>query len=102
MHYVQSHLNGYYFMNSYARLRTGFSTSKYVARIWSRYLDQLRQTTQLLAFDLIVGQDQFSSMPNYKQYMSDPNLFGGYMNQMAMNATADTMVSILTMPEIGQ
>src|SRR4029079_7935188 len=27
--------------------------------------------------------------------------FGGYINQTAMNMTVDTMVNILTMPEIG-
>ena len=46
VHYVASHLIDYYFINSFSRLRSGFNTAGYVKRIWSRYLDQLRQTTK--------------------------------------------------------
>ncbi len=101
LHYVASHLIDYYFINSYARLRTGFSTGKYVARIWGRYLEQFRQTTQLLAFDLINWQDFFATSPGWDAYVNDPNVLGGYINQTAMNMAVDTMVGILTIPEIG-
>ncbi len=101
LHYVTSHMLDYYFMNSYARLRSGFSTEKYVKRMWMRYLDQMRQTTQLNFFDLVEWQDFFSNVPNFEAYMTDSTLFGGYTNLQAMNLTADTMLAILTMPEIG-
>ncbi len=101
LHYVGTHMLDYYFINSYARLRSGFSVPKYVSRIWGRYLDQFRQTTQLNAFDLVRWQDYFSNVPNFNQYLSDPNLFGGYMNQAAINLSADAMAAILTMPEMG-
>jgi hypothetical protein len=100
-HYVTSHLIDYYFMNSYARLRSGFSTAKYVNKIWNRYLDQLRQTTQIGSFDLVWWQDFFSDVPNFKQYMTDPKEFGGYVNLQMMSEAADTIFAILTMPEIG-
>jgi hypothetical protein len=100
-HYVTSHLIDYYFMNSYARLRSGFSTEKYVTRMWSRYLDQLRQTTQINAFDLIEWQDFFSSTPNFNAYMTDPKELGGHVNLQAMSLSVDTMVAILSMPEVG-
>jgi hypothetical protein len=101
LHYVTSHLLDYYFINSYARLRSGFSTKKYVARIWGRYLDQLRQTTQLQNFDLQWWQNFFSDTPNFNAYMTDPKEFGGYVNLQAMSESADTIFAILTMPEIG-
>jgi hypothetical protein len=101
LHYVTSHLLDYYFINSYARLRSGFSTQKYVNRIWSRYLDQLRQTTQINDFDLIEWQDFFSNIPNFNDYMTKPEEFGGYVNMQAISESADTIFAILTMPEIG-
>ncbi len=100
-HYVASHIIDYYFINSFARLRTGFSTGKYVSRIWSRYLDQLRQTTQIADFDLLNYQDFWATLPGFSNYLTDPTLFGGYVNMQAMSEAADAMASILTMPAIG-
>jgi hypothetical protein len=101
LHYVTSHLIDYYFMNSYARLRSGFSTSKYVERIWSRYMEQLRQTTQIMAFDLANYQDFFAKSNGWDKYLSDPTYLGGYVNQTAMALSVDTMTSIMMMPELG-
>ncbi len=102
-HYVASHLLDYYFVNSYARLRTGFSTQKYVKRLWSRYLNQMHQTMQIEAFDLLRWQDIFagSSQYDFAGYMTDPKRFGGVVNKAAMAVTADAMTALVTMPEIG-
>jgi hypothetical protein len=101
LHYVTSHWLDYYFQNSYARLRSGFSTSGYVSRMWGRYLEQLRQTTQLLAFDLINYADFFADQPGWDAYVNSPTELGGYVNHAAMSMSADAVVAQLTMPEMG-
>ena len=101
LHYVASHLVDYYFINSFARLRSGFSTSGYVARMWGRSIDQLRQTTQLLSFDLVNFGDFFNTNPSWNAFLTDPTQFGGYQNHAAMSLAADAFVGLLTMPEVG-
>ena len=102
LHYVAQHYLDYYFANSYARFRAGFNTESYVARQWGRYVEQLRQCTQTLAFDLISYQDFLANNGGWRAYRDDPAAFGGYINQAAMSLTADAFVGIMTMPEMGQ
>jgi hypothetical protein len=68
--------------------------------MWSRSIEQLRQTTQLLAFDLINYGDFFTGT-QWNNFLTDPNLMGGFTNHVAMNLGADAFVALLTMPEMG-
>ena len=101
LHYVQERFLDYYFQNAYGRYRTGFSAGKYVSRMWSRYLDQIHQTTQIMAFDLINFGDFFSGFRSWNAFVNDPAELGGYVNLAAMSMTADTLATIVTMPEMG-
>ncbi len=102
LHYVASHYLDYYFANSFARLRSGFSTGGYVNRMWSRYLDQLHQTTQMMFFDLAFYQDFLGAdSPGFNAYKNDPKQYAGFVNQQAMSLSADTLAALLTMPETG-
>ncbi len=102
MHYVAERYLDYYFANSYARYRSGFSTEAYVERQWGRYVEQLRQCAQTLAFDLIWSQDFFASNVGWTRYRDAPEEHGGFVNQAAMSLVADALVAQLTMPEMGQ
>lgn len=101
LHYVASRYLDYYFVNSYSRFRSGFSTEDYVNRMWGRYVEQLRQCAQTLAFDLIWFQDFLASNVGWRRYRDDPAEFGGFINQAAVSLAADAFVAILTMPEMG-
>ncbi|MEI8258508.1 MAG: hypothetical protein WCJ30_22775, partial [Deltaproteobacteria bacterium] len=101
LHYVQERFLNYHFQNAYGRYRTGFSSGKYVARMWSRYLEQIHQTSQLLAFDIINFGDFFSTFPSWNTWLSSPTEHGGILNQVGMAMTADTLTTILAMPEMG-
>ncbi len=101
LHYVASHWMDYYFQNSYARLRSGFSTEAYVSRMFGRYLEQLRQCAQTLAFDLIEFQDFLATSPGWTAYRDDPAEAGGFVNQAAMSLVADAFTSMIAMPEMG-
>ncbi len=102
LHYVTSHLLDYYFQNSFAHLRSGFSTGKYVDRMWMRYMEQLHQVTQMLFFEIASWQDFFGTGKNFQDYANKPSEYGGYVNQVTMSMSADTLVSLLTMPEVGR
>ncbi len=101
LHYVQERFLNYYFQNSYGRYRSGFSTGKYVARMWSRYMEQIHQTTQIMAFDMINFGDFFSTFPSWDRVRNDPTERGGYVNLVSTAMTADTLTATLTMPEMG-
>jgi hypothetical protein len=101
LHYVSQHMLDYYFVNSYARLRTGFNIGSYINRLWGRYVDQLHQTAQLSAFDLIEYADFLSDVPGFDNYLTDPKEYGGFVNHAAMNLAADAFVALVTMPEMG-
>jgi hypothetical protein len=102
LHYVASHYIDYYFANSFSRYRSGFSSEAYVSRQWGRYVEQLRQCTQTLAFDLVAYQDFLASNAGWPAYRDDPNVYGGFINQAAMSVAADAFVGQITMPEMGQ
>lgn len=102
MHYVAERYLDYYFANSYARLRSGFSTEAYVARQWGRYVEQMRQCSQTLAFDLVSYQDFLANNVGWRAYRDDPAEVAGFVNQAAMSIVADAFVSQITMPEMGQ
>jgi hypothetical protein len=70
-----------------------------------RYLEQLLQCTQTLAFDLVNFADFFKDDPMYgfwwKLYLSDPKFFGGTLNRAVMTMTGNALAALLTMPEMG-
>ncbi|MFO0605835.1 MAG: hypothetical protein U0324_21810 [Polyangiales bacterium] len=101
MHYVASRYIDYYFANSFARYRAGFSTEAYVGRQWGRYVEQLRQCAQTLAFDLVSYQDFLATNAGWPAYRDDPAQYGGFVNQAAMSLVADAFVGQMTMPEMG-
>ncbi len=101
MHYVAGRWLDYYFANSFSRLRSGFSTDSYVSRMWGRYVEQMRQSSQTLAFDLVSFQDFLGSSPGWRSYRDDPAFTGGFVNQAATSVVADAFIAMVTMPEIG-
>ena len=101
MHYVAGRWLDYYFANSFSRLRSGFSTDAYVSRMWGRYVEQLRQSSQTLSFDLVTFQDFLGNAPDWRRYRDDPTFLGGFVNQAATSVVADAFVAMMTMPEIG-
>jgi hypothetical protein len=56
---------------------------------------------KMLFFDIAWFQDFFASEPGWNDYVNNPAMFGGYMNQAAMNLVADSFIAQLTMPETG-
>ena len=101
VHYVASRWLDHYFMNSFARRRSGFSTEGYVDRMWGHYLENLRQVTQLLAFDAIVDDDFFAGAPGWDAWRTDPAERSGVLNSATISAATDAMVAQLLMPEVG-
>lgn len=101
VHYVAGRWLDHYFMNSFARRRSGFSTESYVNRMWGRYLENLRQVTQLLAFDLIVDDDFFAGAPGWDAWRNDPAERSGALNNATIAASMDAMAAQLLMPEMG-
>ncbi len=103
LHYVAERYIDYYFANSYARYRSGFSTGAYVDRQRGRYLEQMRQCAQLNAFDLINYQDFLLGQPGWTAFVNDPNQpgGGGYVNQAAESEIADAFVGMVAMNEMG-
>jgi hypothetical protein len=102
MHYVAERYLDYYFSNSYARYRSGFSTEAYVARQWGRYVEQMRQCAQTLAFDVVSYQDFLANNVGWRRYRDDPSEFGAFINQSTVSLVADAFVAQITMPEMGQ
>ncbi len=102
LHYVASHYLDYYFANSYARYRSGFSTEAYVARQWGRFVEQMRQCAQTLAFDMVSYQDFLAGNVGWPRYRDDAAEHGGFVNQATMSLVADAFVAQVTMPEMGQ
>nr|MBK7065357.1 hypothetical protein [Deltaproteobacteria bacterium] len=101
MRYVSGRWLDYYFANSYSRLRSGFSTDAYVSRMWGRYVEQMRQSSQTLAFDLVSFQDFLGSAPDWRRFRDDPAFLGGFVNQAATGVVADAFVAMVLMPEMG-
>lgn len=99
--YVAGRWLDHYFLDSFARRRSGFSTEGYVNRQWGRYLENLRQVTQLLAFDRIIDDDFFAGAPGWDAWRSDPDERAGVLNDATLAAAVDAMAAQLLMPEVG-
>ncbi|MFO0628801.1 MAG: hypothetical protein U0325_24720 [Polyangiales bacterium] len=101
VHYVAGRWLDHYFLDSFARRRSGFSTEGYVNRQWGRYLENLRQVTQLLAFDRIIDDDFFAGARGWDAWRTDPAERAGVLNDATVAAAVDAMTAQLLMPEVG-
>ncbi len=92
----ERYLNGY-FTNSFGRGDPGFLPSEYVRRTWAHYLRNIHQTSQRIAFDMVIFGDVFGS--EWDSLLSETR--GGLVERAALAMSADTLISTVTMPEMG-